>query len=293
MSKNKQQAKNYKQFSITKLEEALASLGSLISGVVVNLKKYKQYSEEVDALITKYVKWDEESEEEVLIPADEYDDINDKLLYRQREILKFVSDCNKSSFSYIDLRKILLKSNYLATQLDKDMVELLNELLNIRNWTFHNPQSLMVATEEVMERAIPKELKGIAKIQPQINPLIITHVSYYDIPMLLSLYLHTDRRISQFELILKQMKADYNEMYQKVKNKPVYIKGPQDTTNAIFFERSLPNRLISSSTDISQISMAIQKSKYDGSTAVFNKWAISNFDEGSGNNATEESPAKS
>ena len=123
MSKNKQQQKNYKQFSITKLEDALVSLGSLISGVVVNLKKYKQYSEEVDVLINKYVRLDEETEEEVLIPADEYDDINDKLLYRQREILKFISDCNKSSFSYIDLRKILLRGNYLTTQLDKDMTE--------------------------------------------------------------------------------------------------------------------------------------------------------------------------
>ena len=242
----------------------------------MNLKKYKQYSEEVDVLITKYVKFDEETEEEVLIPADEYDDINDKLLYRQREILKFVSDCNKSSFSYIDLRKILLKGNYLTTQLDKDMAELLNELLNVRNWTFHNPQSLMVATEEVMERTIPKELKGIAKIQPQITPLIITHNSHYDVPMLLSLSLHTDRRISQFELILEQMKADYNEMYQKVENKPFYIIGPKDTTNAIFYERSIPNRFVSSNSDISQISMAIQKSKYDGSVDAFNKWAISN-----------------
>jgi hypothetical protein len=80
MSKNKQQQKNYKQFSITKLEDALVSLGSLISGVVVNLKKYKQYSEEVDVLINKYVKLDEETEEEVLIPADEYDDINDLII---------------------------------------------------------------------------------------------------------------------------------------------------------------------------------------------------------------------
>lgn len=279
MSKNKQQQKNYKQFSIAKLEDALVSLGSLISGVVVNLKKYKQYSEEVDVLINKYVKLDEETEEEVLIPADEYDDINDKLLYRQREILKFISDCNKSSFSYIDLRKILLKGNYLTTQLDKDMTELLNELLNIRNWTFHNPQSLMVATEEVMEHTIPKELKGIAKIQPQINPLIITHNSHYDTLMLLTLSLHTDRRISQFELILEQMKADYNEMYQKVKNKPFYIVGPKDTSKVIFHERSIPNRFVSSNSDISQISMAIQKSKYDGSTDSFNKWAINNSSE--------------
>ena len=279
MSKNKQQTKNYKQFSITNLEEALISLGSLISGVVVNLKKYKQYSKEVDLLISKYVKLDEESEKEILIPADEYDDINDKLLYRQREILKFVADCNKSSFSYIDLRKILLKGNYLTSQLDKPMVELLNEFLNIRNWTFHNPQSLMVATEEVMERTIPKELKGMAKIQPQINPLIITHNSHYDSLMLLSLSLHTDSRISQFELILEQMKADYREMYQKVKNKPIYLVGPTDTTDVIFHERSVPNRFVSTNTDISQISMAIQKSKYDGSADAFNKWAIRKFND--------------
>ena len=37
----KQRKKNYKQFTIIKLEDGIIALGSLISGVAVNLKKYK------------------------------------------------------------------------------------------------------------------------------------------------------------------------------------------------------------------------------------------------------------
>ncbi len=50
MSKKKKSPKNYKQYPIYKLEEGMVVLGSLISGVAVNLKKYKTYGEEVSAL---------------------------------------------------------------------------------------------------------------------------------------------------------------------------------------------------------------------------------------------------
>ena len=115
MSKKKRPQKNYKQYPIYKLEEGMMVLGSLISGVAVNLKKYKIYDEEVSALIKKYEQLTNESEKDILIPADEYDSINDKLLYRQREILKYIADCQKSSFSYLSFRKILVKNKLIST----------------------------------------------------------------------------------------------------------------------------------------------------------------------------------
>ena len=38
------------------------------------------------------------------------------------------------------------------TPLSDDMTRVLNELLEIRNWTFHNPQSRMVAAKEIAEK---------------------------------------------------------------------------------------------------------------------------------------------
>lgn len=83
----------FKQFSITCAEDACLVLGMLISGISVNLEKYKEYASEAESLL--------ESIQEEFVPAKEYDDVNDKLLYRQREILKFTADHQSSSFSYI------------------------------------------------------------------------------------------------------------------------------------------------------------------------------------------------
>lgn len=63
----------FKQFSITSAEDACLVLGMLISGMTVNLEKYKEYASEAESLL--------ESTQEEYVPAKEYDDVNDKLLY--------------------------------------------------------------------------------------------------------------------------------------------------------------------------------------------------------------------
>lgn len=259
MSKKKRPQKNYKQYPIYKLEEGMMVLGSLISGVAVNLKKYKIYDEEVSALIKKYEQLTNESEKDILIPADEYDSINDKLLYRQREILKYIADCQKSSFSYLSFRKILVKNKLISTQLDENISAILNDFLDIRNWTFHNPQSMMVASSEVAEKSIPKGWKGLINVTPQINPIIISHVSGYDFLMLLSLSWHNQKRSEQFELVLNQMKADYEEMYNQLEHKPICLNKAIDTSTAAKQKRNerlyyLMQTICSSGIRVSELS---------------------------------------
>ena len=154
----------FKQFSITCAEDACLVLGMLISGITVNLEKYKEYASEAESLL--------ESTQEEYVPAKEYDDVNDKLLYRQREILKFTADHQSSSFSYIDLRKILEKQKYISSPLSEEVSAILSEFLDVRNWTFHNPQSLMVAAKEAAHKDIPDELKEIAHVEDLITDQI-------------------------------------------------------------------------------------------------------------------------
>ena len=201
-----------KQFSITCAEDACLVLGMLISGISVNLEKYKEYASEAESLL--------ESIQEEFVPAKEYDDVNDKLLYRQREILKFTADHQSSSFSYIDLRKILEKHKYISSPLSEEVAAILSEFLDVRNWTFHNPQSLMVAAKEVAHKDIPDELKEIAQVTPQLNPVLIRKICRYELVMLASLTIHAQKRIEQFEKVLRSMKADYQEIYDSIENKP-------------------------------------------------------------------------
>lgn len=266
--------KTYKQFPVNTTEEGLQALASLISSVIFNLKKYKEYSLEVEELQKKYSNLSKVVNKEILIPAKEYDDINDKLLYRQREILKYLTDCQSSSFSYINLRDFLVKRKLLVRTLDEKTKQLLNELLDVRNWSFHNPQSMLVAAKESAIKRVPKELVDIAKIEPQLNPIIVDCITNYDLLMLATLVLHSQKRIEQFELILDNMKNDYTEMYEKIPNRQFhFVKG--QLSNQVFYQE-IPriHRLVSINSDMPQISMAIQKSKYDGTIESFEKSVI-------------------
>lgn len=266
--------KTYKQFPVNTTEEGMQALASLISSVIVNLKKYKEYSLEVEELQKKYSNLSKVVTKEILIPAKEYDDINDKLLYRQREILKYLTDYQPSSFSYINLRDFLVKRKLLVRTLDEKTKQLLNELLDVRNWSFHNPQSMLVAAKESAIKRVPKELVDIVKIEPQLNPIIVDCITNYDLLMLATLVLHSQKRIEQFELILDNMKNDYTEMYEKIPNRQFhFVKG--QLSNQVFYQE-LPriDRLVSINSDMPQISMAIQKSKYDGTIESFEKSVI-------------------
>lgn len=256
----------FKQFSINSIQDACLAMGMLISGVMVHLEKYKEYSNEAQRLL--------ENSNTEYISAKDYDDINDKLLYRQHEILKLSADHQSSSFSYKDLRKLLEKRGYLAAPLSDEMTMILNELLDVRNWTFHNPQSLMVAAKEVAERNVPAELKEIVQVVPQLNPVIVLKVERYDLLMLASLTIHTKERIEQFEAIIKSMQSDYQEMYDSIENKPLLMKAHGFSSEVQYLDRYITSQLTGYQSDIEQISMAIQKSKYDGSDQVFKDWVI-------------------
>jgi hypothetical protein len=258
--------KAFKQFPINCKEDACFVLGSLISAVIVHLEKYKEYTTEALCLLGKA-----DSE---YISAKSYDDINDKLLYRQREILRYTADCQDSSFSYFNLRKILIKKGYLSEQLSPDTKEILSEFLDLRNWSFHNPQSLMVAYKESEEKSLPEYLKGKVKISHMLNPVITNIVDKFEIEVLLSLTHHTRNKIEQFEKVLNSMKNDYEILYYSLENIPYNVTSSGLSKKVEYINRPVTSKLTDIGSDVTQISMAIQKSKYDGTDESFNKWVI-------------------
>lgn len=258
--------KYYKQFPVNDATDACLVLGSLISAVTINLDKYREYFLEAEKLF--------ENSDNEFVPAKEYDDINDKLLYRQRELLKYLADYQNSSFSYIDLRKLLRKKNLLTIDLDESTASILNELLEVSNWTFHNPQSMMVAAKEAAEKNIPEELKGMVTVTPQINPVIVQRVISYEIVVLGTLLMHAEKRIEQFEHILVCMKRDYQELFDSIDNKPLVLINGNNPLEVQYIEQNIVSKIGDYAGGIAQISMAIQKSKYDGTEDSFRDWVI-------------------
>ena len=116
---------------------------------------------------------------------------------------------------------------------------------------------------------MPDKLKESVKIVPQLNPVIIEKVDKYELIILASLIIHVEKRIEQFEAIIKNMKSDYQEMYNCIEDKPLLMTSHGLSSKVQYIERTIKRSLIGDQTDIAQISMAIQKSKYDGTEEAF------------------------
>ncbi len=116
----------YKQFQIKTKEDALLVLGALITAAIVNLEKYDEYTTEAMILSEQY--------QGDFIPGKEYDDIHDKSLFRQRELLAIMGDQAKDIFSYRTLRDWMLKHDVegqklIIRKLEKDVLEVLEDKL--------------------------------------------------------------------------------------------------------------------------------------------------------------------
>ena len=111
-------------------------------------------------------------------------------------------------------------------------------------------------------------MKGIAEIKPQMNPVIIVKIERYTKNMLLSLIEHTQLRIKQFETVLNQMKLDYQELFDSLDSKPLLIDFG-NPTDVQYIEKYVTKDLYDNTFDVIQLSMRIQKGKYDGSDKEF------------------------
>ena len=110
----------------------------------------------------------------------------------------------------------------------------------------------------------------------------LSHSGFYRFyPTLLSLLLHNEVRTKQFETVLENMKLDYSAMYANSSKQCVVLEygGFTVSENGAFSPRvvyqDVPTiaRLSDSSVDTTLISMAIQKSKYDGTDKSFESFA--------------------
>lgn len=271
---------NYKIYPVKTNENALEILGDLIINVINNLNLHLKYHEELRELAIKYFNKADEVEREsrnITIPTDEYLNIKDKLLYRQMKLLLILADEQKTSFSYKNFRKFLKDKGFLTDNLPEKISNHLNELLKLRNWTFHNTQSNYTAKQEVAQ----KEAPPFCEVRHIFNPLILLKYSYIDIKELMSYDNVLEYRENIYTSILEYMKKDYESIYKLI---PEYKSGYE-----LIFTPGGPKTIkkdgpvqyiiknidgtkdfMGLSSKAVQLSMAIQKSQYDGSDEKYN-----------------------
>lgn len=116
--------KNLKQFQIKHAEDILLVLGDLIMNVMYDLEEFEQYHSEVLKTIVDYAMYDENKNEILYfksIPAEVFESLNDKILYRQFCLLKNIADEQCSSFSYKSILKVAKKLKYINFDLPENI----------------------------------------------------------------------------------------------------------------------------------------------------------------------------
>lgn len=257
--------KQYKQFTINTIEDACLALKSIIVPVIVDLEKFDNYTKEAQQILTDNKNHD-------TISVDVYDSIHDKTLYQQRELLRFIADRQSSSFSYIDLRDNFVKRGFLKRVLPPESRKTLNNLLDLRNWSFHNAQSMIVADLELVKRSIPAELRENIEIKPVLNPIFIPKVRSYSKEMLEEFIVHNNVRKGQFNSILLEMKEDYQEMLTSLSTQQHIAKGIGISEKVQYVERQIVRQTSrGAGSNIASISMGIQRGQFDGTEESFQK----------------------
>lgn len=271
-------ADKYKEYVVKNLEDALKILYDLIVNVTSHLLKYKEYSNELD----KFIQECSEKSKEIVL-AKQFEDFDDKIKYRQMMILKYIADEQKNSFSYKNLRKILKERKWIDYDLSEDVGEILNSLLLLRNTTFHNTHSVFSAADEVSKKGIPSKFENIISPSFIPNPVVIPIVDYYKLEHVLSLWLHIQRRLEMYEIILDNMKKDYEYLYKQTKPSGMQIINMSkiiDNKKVVYeiLHDKRPVKALDPRFMHTQISMAMQKKKYDGSKECFDNLTFNVFD---------------
>lgn len=262
-----------------KKEDYLFVLEDLYINIYCNLKKYRRYNDELLEICMSNVQLkDDKIVSENLIPIDIYEDINDRIGNISKKLILYTSDDSSDSMSYRMFRRIFNKTNNLDLKLEEDKIldGQLQELLNLRNWIFHNPQSRLVSMKEVYEnekeriekeylKNFPEAIRDFLKPHKDYGIINIPFPQYCKLEYLVSLYSETDRRIIMYEDILNKMKLDYS----KILGKEVTVIESIDKN---------PIKLKDSHLAITNLSMAIQKRKYKGDNKeLYNKVTLKDF----------------
>lgn len=219
MAKNEE-----KEFPLTNRYNCAIYLNRIISSSEICMDRLKQYNEEGEQLLLKYMGRED-------IPEKIYSELLDKTSSVVNYILNLLGDAQKISISYFKFRKHVLThpiSEVSLIQLEDDEQKLLKEFNKIRNWQNHVPESLLIAEMEQVEAGnmefpmdpvIIRKYKNVA--YAYFKDMIDNNIAFYK-----------DAR-----KIIQAAKRDYKNVYGKsVTYNRVYVDKKLD------FDKSIPTK---------------------------------------------------
>ncbi|KGR89470.1 hypothetical protein [Lysinibacillus odysseyi] len=199
---------NFKKFIITSRSDFAIYLRFLIIGTYRSLKKYNLY---VEQLGEKIQELDLENKPKTPIDSEIYEEFNDKIQRVSNKLLNLFGDLQSDSLSYYKFRKQLVKRNI---EVKKDLGELseliwknLSRANEARNWGLHEPESLLNAHFENIEKLWTRE--EFERYKTEFTTVNIANFNKYEGSWLISLHRECENNQRLYNELYNSMLSDY------------------------------------------------------------------------------------
>ncbi|PWX08373.1 hypothetical protein ACSW93_06395 [Clostridium perfringens] len=192
-------------------KDAIIFLNQLIILTDKRMMRLKRALKDLEKFLSTHVEYDTK------IPTDVYHRYSESIECTSDYLLNLLGDETKTAVSYKQFRNVIEKQKkheQLDFQLDKlepEIVNLLNNIRNMRNWSHHVAQSLFNSQIEYMEKVskIPKPLVEAQFSQADIHVLTW---EYHEIDWLKELLEKSTENYEMFSKVFQRMKKDYSKL---------------------------------------------------------------------------------
>ncbi len=204
---------NYKEMKIRTINnkmDAIIFLNQLIGLTEKRMTRLENALNDVEKLMTKY-------KNHRKIETTIYQAYQERMDCVTMYLCNIFGDETKNAASYKQFRKIMDRKysqgyeEFKLEPLSKDMVEILEDLREQRNWSHHIPQSLFTSQENYMINKDGLSNEMFKRIFSN-KTVYVSVWKYHDIKWLRGLYDSAKEAYDIFNTVFEQMKSDYSKL---------------------------------------------------------------------------------
>ncbi|GEM_PF-1956461 len=195
-------------------KDAIIFLNQLIQLVDKRMKRLKRAINDLEKELSNY------NEDTKQVYTEVYHKHQERIECLSSYLLNLFGDETKTAVSYKQFRNTVekrVKKGQLDFQLDElesDIITLLNDFRDMRNWTHHVPQSILNSQVNYM-----KEVTGYPADFVEFNfsqsQIYVLDWEYHDIMWIKELYENSNSYYAMFSKVFQRMKKDYSKLIGK------------------------------------------------------------------------------
>nr|WP_154982825.1 hypothetical protein [Paenibacillus xylanexedens] len=203
--------KSEKIKGIERKEDAVIFLNQLIILTYKRMQRLKDCIKDLEEEIEKF------KGDDTKVPTKIYHKHSERAESLTNYLFNLFGDETKTAVSYKQFRNVIHKKSkqdnsiFLLDELEYEIVDLLNEFRDMRNWAHHVPQSLLNTQIDYMENVAGLPSKLVEYQFSQKEVYVLTW-DYHEIEWLFELHEGLIIQYEKFTKVFQRMKKDYSKL---------------------------------------------------------------------------------